>query len=79
MEGIDSRLRILLNMKNILCVIEKCFNLPYNYPKGNGTEFKHFCVTYHPYYPLYPVERTTGASNDMVIGVAVAAYTNVWL
>ena len=66
-------------MKNILCAIDKCLNLLSNYPKGNGTEFKHWCITYHPDYPLYPVERTTSARNKMVLKLAVAAYTNAWL
>ena len=66
-------------MKNILCAIDKCLNLLSNYPKGNSTEFKNWCITYHPDYPLYPVERTTSARNKMVLKLAVAAYTNAWL
>ena len=79
LEGIDYCLRIHTKMKNILCTLDKCFSLPSNYPKGNGKEFKHWCVTYHPNDALYPVEQTTGARNDMVFEGAVPAYTNALL
>ena len=79
MEGIYSCLCIHPNMKNIISELGKCFNPPGYYPKGNGTEFKHWFVTYHPYSQLYPVEITTGARNYMVIEGAVSAYTNAWL
>ena len=35
LEDIDARLRITPNMGNILRSLDKCFNLPVNYPKGN--------------------------------------------
>ena len=79
LEGIDSHLRIHPNMKNILRALDKCFSLPDNYPKRKGTYFKHWCVTYYPDYPFYPVEWTMGARNDMFSEGSVAAYTNTWL
>ena len=79
LDGIDSRLRISPNMKNILHSLDKCFSLPANYPKGNGTEFKYWAHRYHPGVPLYPVQRSTGSRNDMVLEGAVAAYINAWL
>ena len=66
-------------MKNIPRALDECFSLPANHPKGNGTEFKHWCVTYYPDSPLYPVEQTTSARNDMVLEGEVSAYTNAWL
>ena len=66
-------------MKNILRALDKCFSLPDNYPKRKGTYFKHWCVTYYPDYPFYPVEWTMGARNDMFSEGSVAAYTNTWL
>ena len=79
MEGIDYCFRINPNTKNIICDFDKCFILPYNYPKGNCTEFKYWCVTYHPNDAFYPVEQTTGARNDMIIEGAVPTYTNALL
>ena len=79
LEGIDSRLRIHPNMNNTPCALDKFFGIPDNYPKLNGTEFKHWCVTYHPNSPFHTVEQKTVARNDMVLEGAVAAYTNAWL
>ena len=79
LEDIDARLRVSPNMKNILHSLDKCFSLPANYPKGNGTEFKYWAKCYHPGAPLYPVQRSTGSRNDMVLEGAVAAYINAWL
>ena len=79
LDGIDARLRIQPNMKNILRALDKCFSLPANYPKGNGTEFKYWAKRYHPDTPLVPVTRTTGARHDMVLEGAAAAYINAWL
>ena len=79
LDDIDAHLRITPNMKNILRALDKCFSLPANYPKGNGVEFKHYAKRFHPDVPLYPVERTTGSRNDMVLEGAVAAYINGWL
>ena len=79
LEGINYCIRIHPNTKNIHCDFNKRFSLPSNYPKGKGTEFKYWCVTYHPNGALYPVEQTTGASNDMVIEGAVPTYTNALL
>ena len=76
LEDIDARLRISPNMKNILHSLDKCFSLPANYPKGNGTEFKYWAKRYHQDAPLYPVQRSSGSHNDMVLEGAVAAYIN---
>ena len=79
LDDIESRLRVAPNMQSILRSLDKCFSLPANYPKGNGVEFKHFAHKFHPGVPLYPVQRSTGARNDMVLEGAVAAYINGWL
>lgn len=79
LDDINARLCITPNMKNILRLLDKCFSLPANNPKGNGVEFKHYAKRFHPGVPLYPVQRTTGSKNDMVLEGAVAAYINGWL
>ena len=76
---VDSRLRVTANMKSILRALDKCFSLPANYPKGNGVEFKHWLEKYHECVPLYPVQRSTGARNDMILEGAAAVYINGWL
>ena len=76
---IESRLRVTANMKSILRALDKCFSLLANYPKGNGVEFKHWLEKYHDCVPLYPVQRSTGARNDMILEGAAAVYINGWL
>ena len=76
---VDSRLRVTANMKSILRALDKCFSLPANYPKGNGVEFKHWLEKYHKCDPLYPVQSSTGARNDMILEGAAAVYINGWL
>mmetsp|Transcript_32085 Transcript_32085/g.59266 ORF Transcript_32085/g.59266 Transcript_32085/m.59266 type:complete len:477 (+) Transcript_32085:100-1530(+) len=79
LDNVDSQLRVSPNMKSILRLLDKCFSLPANYPKGNVIEFKHWLEKFHKDVPLFPVQRSTGARNDMIIEGSAAFYINGWL
>ena len=56
--------------------VDKEFSLPVNYPKGHGTQFKHWLGTQHPGALLVPVLRATGSRQDMAVEGAACVYWN---
>ena len=77
MEGIEAKLQIGTDIKNILYTMDKEFALTANYPKGWAQEFHYFMKTEYPGPNLVPVVRATGGTRqDLACEGAQALYMN---
>ena len=61
-------------MEAVLRSIDKEFSLRENDPKGHGDVFKHWMKKHCPGALLFPLARTSGSLQDLVVEVAAAVY-----
>ena len=77
MEGIEAKLQIGTDIKNVLYTMDKEFALTANYPKCWTQEFYYFMKTEYPGVNLVPVVRATGGTRqDLACEGAQALYMN---